>query len=127
MGARRVAALIKANTPIDNLSLTGNKQISNSGWAAIFNALRNNTFIKVLSLDHNSLGDIGVEMLADALKGNNSITTLDLEGNNIGHQGAKVLLEALKECKKIKDLTLMPGNDISEQLLVEMREVIQSD
>lgn len=121
-----MAALIRADTLIANLSLTGNKAVTNNGWAAIFNALGHNTHIKTLSLDHNALGDIGAEMLADALQHNNTITSLDLEGNKIGHQGARTLLEALQQNKHIKDLTLMPGNDIPEPLLLEIRETIQS-
>ncbi len=125
-GANQIARLISANTPISNLSLTGNKVISAQGWAAIAGALKFNRTITTLSLDYNDLGDRGAAQIADTLLVNTTLKSLDLEGNKIGDVGAEKLCDAVRGNSTVEDITLMPGNNIKETTLMEIRELLLS-
>ena len=125
-GAAQIARLISANTPISNLSLTGNKDITEEGWEAIADALKFNRHIVTLSLDYNRLSDTGAALIAGALKVNKTLKSLDLEGNKIGDLGAEKILAAMSDNTTIQDVTLMPGNNIKETLLMEIRELLLS-
>lgn len=115
-GASAVAALLRAKTPLRSLSITGNKRLMLTGWAEIGAALGRSWWLDTLSLDYNDLGDAGVQFIAEGLWKNTSIKSLDLEGNKIGDKGAEHLVKMLEENKTIRDVTLMPGNDISTEM-----------
>lgn len=119
-----VARLISQNTPISTLNLTGNKTISAIGWADIADALKVNHYIHTLSLDYNDLGDMGATILSDALRENTTLRFLDLEGNRIREAGGYALLAALRENQTLRDITLMPGNDMPEQLLGQIKQIL---
>ena len=125
-GAYQIASLISNNTPISNLSLTGNKGIGRDGWRAIANALKVNKNLKTLSLDYNNLGDEGVSFFAEAIEENDVLQSLDLEGNGISDVGAERLLEGMQNNNSINDITLMPGNNIKETTLTGIKELLAS-
>ena len=124
VGARHVAKLIELNTPITNITLSGNKGITSDGWSYIADALKRNTVLTTLSLDYNSLGDDGASLIAETLRENKTLVSLDLEGNKIGQAGAQNLLSALKQNKSIRDITLMPGNRIDDQAQKDIKNAI---
>ena len=115
-GAKKLGQLIKANTGLQTLSVTGNKTLGLSGIQAIGDALRHNKILKTLSLDYVDLGDSGADVIAQALRNNTCIEALDLEGNKIGNSGARNLLSMLEVNGSIGDITLMPGNTMDEVL-----------
>jgi hypothetical protein len=78
-----------------------------------------------------------VGAVARALRGNGGLEALDLEGNRIGEEGARVLLEVLTEegdgdggdgggIRRLGDVTLMPGNNITDGLQRQIKEVLIS-
>jgi hypothetical protein len=63
---------------------------------ALVDALKRNTSVKSINLNHNQIGSEGASALADALKVNTSITTINLRNNSIGAEGEKAIADALK-------------------------------
>jgi hypothetical protein len=57
------------------LNLGGNG-IDNAGAAALAEALRHNTAVKIVKLGHNVIGDAGATALASSLKHNTAVETL---------------------------------------------------
>ena len=101
-------------------------QVSLNGWRAIGDALKRDNKLQTLSLDYCELGDSGAEIIGEALGQNQGLESLDLEGNRIGEAGARSLLEMVKENQSIGDVTLMPGNDISENLQQQIKNALLS-
>ena len=120
-GAKKVAKLIKRNTHLASLILIANKDIGMEGWMAIGEALKWNSHITTLSLDYNDIDDAAISALAEGLSANRSIQSLDLEGNDISDAGARMLLDAIQNNFAMRDVTLTPGNKISNELLSEIR------
>ena len=114
--ADALAKLIELNTPITNMSLTANRELTLKGWKKVANALAKNHIITTLSLDYNDLGDEGAEIIASSLEHNNTIRSLDLEGNKIGNAGGHAILNSLKYNHMLNDITLSPGNKIDKDL-----------
>ena len=82
IGAAAIAAALKNNVALTNLSLSNNA-IGDNGAAAIAEALMNNTALTTLSLSNNNIADTGAAAIAVALQSNTALTLLDLDGNNI--------------------------------------------
>ena len=122
--AGAMADLLRANTSMTILSLTGNKGVSVEGWREIALALRSNTHVHTLSLDYNNLGDDGVKVIAEGLMKNVSVKSLDLEGNKIGDEGAAGILNLLRINRSLVDVTLSPGNLISASLEDEIKAAL---
>ena len=126
-GASCIARLIALDTPIETLALNACPGVTERGWGEIADALQKNTHLKTLSLDYCQLGDTSVEIIAKGLENNQSLTTLDLEANGITEKGAKKLHELVHVNSVIKDITLMPGNKISESTVNEIKEWLAQD
>ncbi len=126
-GARDIARLILLNTPITTLSFTGNKNVTPAGWRVIAQALLRNKKITTLSLDYNNLGDDGARVLAEALKLNRTLISLDLEGNKIGQAGGEYLLSAVDRNSTVEDMTLMPGNKITDETLEKIKQKLNEN
>eukprot|EP00435_Cladocopium_sp_Y103_P019087 s843_g4.t1 len=87
------------------------------GAKALAEALKMNTSVANINLEHNKIGSEGAEALAEALKinqsalaealkMNRSVTKIDLVFNNIGAEGAKALAEALKMNTSVTNIDL---------------------
>ena len=126
-GATAMAEVIAHSLPIENLSLTGNKEVDIMGWDGIAEALKVNTVITTLSLDYNNLGDGGAAVIAEAVGENKSLKSIDLEGNKIGEEGGRKILEAIRKRPNVQDITLMPGNNIPPSLLQEIKDELASN
>jgi Ran GTPase-activating protein (RanGAP) involved in mRNA processing and transport len=123
--ASAMADLLRANTPLAILSLTGNKGVSIDGWREVALALASNTHVDTISLDYNQLGDEGVKAIVEGLVKNSSVKSLDLEGNKIGDEGAAAIINLLRMNDTLRDVTLSSGNLISEALLAEVKSTLK--
>ena len=83
------------------LDLDSDKNTSDEGAKALAEALKVNTALQVLYLNHNKISDEGAKALAEALKVNTALQKLGLCGNKISDEGAKALAEALKDRKSV--------------------------
>lgn len=54
-----------------------------------------NTFLRVLRLSNQQLGDLGVSYVAKSMKSNRTIEVLDLSGNSVTSKGVECLVDAL--------------------------------
>ncbi|ELT88539.1 hypothetical protein CAPTEDRAFT_67034, partial [Capitella teleta] len=105
-GAGAMADLLRANTPLAILSMTGNKGVGIEGWKEVALALASNTHVHTLSLDYNNLADEGIKVFTDGLLKNVAVRSLDLEGNKIGDEGAAGILNLLRMNRTLNDITL---------------------
>lgn len=125
-GMQHIAKLVAANIGITKLELSGNKHISDSGWKVLADAIKTNVQLKTLSLDYSKIWDSHVAILVEGLKENKTLISLDLEGNKITTDGAKKILEMLREHNTtLCDITLVPGNMVDEDVLQQIKEVLQ--
>ena len=122
-GAEHIARLIENNNSITILTISGNS-IQLEGWQKISKALSSNTSIENLSLDFNKIGDAEAIVIAEGLQRCKSLRSVDLEGNKIGDNGGRRLFEAVKLNKSIVDLTLVPMNQISREIVDEIKEFL---
>ena len=83
-----------------------NKKLGYLEAVDLAHALKVNTTLTRLYLDHNCISDIGARSLAEALKVNESLTELRLGDNGIGDAGASALAEALRVNKTLTKLHL---------------------
>ncbi|CAH3185440.1 unnamed protein product [Porites lobata] len=104
-----IAAVLKANTTLTNLSFSGNN-LGSAGAESLATALKTNTTLTNLDLSGNNLGPAGVESLATALKTNTTLTNLDLSGNNLGPAGVESLATALETNTTLTNLDLSGNN-----------------
>lgn len=95
-------------------------EIDNDGAIALANALKvNNHITGVITLRHNSIGDLGAQALAEAFKTNTSIEgDIYLNHNSIGDTGMTLLCAAFWDDEKYKvyDGTLYFGfNNVQDE------------
>uniref|UniRef100_A0A7S3V1N9 Uncharacterized protein n=1 Tax=Aplanochytrium stocchinoi TaxID=215587 RepID=A0A7S3V1N9_9STRA len=87
------------------------------------NALKSNSSIKIIDLQHNRIGSFVVDMecLAEALKVNNSLRAINLEFNEIGShlESAVYIKDMLKVNRCLTELNL-DGNMISSDSMKEI-------
>jgi len=127
-GAKHIGQLIRANTGLTSLSITGNKNVSIGGWTAIGNALQANAQLKNLELYHNALGDDGLAAICDGLARSKTISAVDLEGNGITDEGGLMVLNWFKSRESLKKVKVKvrEGNRIGEEILDQI-EALQDD
>ena len=94
--------------------------------AALAEALKANTKLRVLDLDFNGIDNVGAAALAEALKVNKTLSTLRLDSNKIGDAGARALAEALKVNATLTELCLM-YNIIKQDGARALTEALQSN
>ena len=101
-------ALKSLGTQMTSLLLS-NLSISSSHVIPLAEALRVNTTLKLLDLNHNKIDCSGARTLAQALKKNQSLIYLNLRDNKISDAGAENFVEVLQCNKTLMILDLM-GN-----------------
>jgi len=106
----------------DTLDLSG-KKLGNSHVHLIEEALRRNTYIKVLALSANHIGDEGGLSLAKLLTQNTSLTDLDISFNELTEKSIGHIFQAVKANSKILNLNLL-GNDCSAQVENELQNIL---
>ena len=93
-GAKVLAELIKKKK-WQELYLKYN-EIGNKGVSYIFDSLRNDQHMKIISLDANKILNEGMKFIFDSLKFNDTLKVISLEENNLVESGYKELIELLK-------------------------------
>lgn len=91
-----------------------------AGWKRLGKALKKNTTLHTLTLDFNKIGDDGIAGLVSGLKDNQTLKVLELEEGSISDEGGRKLVELLKCNTTILDITVSPGNAISEKIRGEI-------
>jgi len=124
-GMTSVAKLVAANTGITKLDLSGNRNVGTSDWESLSEALKTNTELKSLSLDYNKLTDADLQVIITGLHGNKTLQSLDLESNKITDEGGRMILELLSSGNSaLCDVTLMPGNKVSDDVISQIKQVL---
>ncbi|XP_071141700.1 NLR family CARD domain-containing protein 3-like [Mytilus edulis] len=90
----------------------------------IVKSLKRNRTLQSLTLDFNKIGNEGVAALVNSLKVNTNLQTLDLESTGISDEGGRMLIDLVKCNTTILDITVMPGNKISEKTQEEIRNYL---
>ena len=122
--AKHVYRLIESNNTITILTFSGNT-FGLEGWKAISNALKTNSTLETLSLDFSKIGDEEAVLIAEGLQECKNLRSIDLEGNRIGDEGGRGLFKAVKMNKSIVDLTLFPMNQISKEIVNDVKELLE--
>ena len=123
-GAKHIAKLIEHNSTVSVLTISGNT-IQLEGWQNISKSLSTNSTLEILSLDYNKIGDEEAISIAEGIRGCKSLRSVDLEGNRIGDEGGRKLFDAVKANKSIVDLTLLPINQISKEIVDEVKDFLK--
>lgn len=123
-GMGYVASLLENESNLKTLNLNGNTKVTYTGWKRLAKALKKNKTLKSLTLDFNKIGDEGVSFLVNSLKVNTCLTTLDLESTGLTDEGGKQLVDLVKCNTTIMDVTVQPGNKISEKTQDEIRNYL---
>ncbi|CAM9336345.1 unnamed protein product [Chrysoparadoxa australica] len=79
---------------------------------AVAALLRGNTTITELSLRGNEITDEGARALAAVLGGNTALRSVDLRGNRISKQGIRALAEALERTERVRHVYVHAGGKI---------------
>ena len=80
-GASHIAELLSSTSIVSSLWLYGNPTIGDKGLRTIFDALKQNKMIKILSVSDCGMTDTGVASLADALHTNKTLAKLYIDIN----------------------------------------------
>ncbi|KAL3250647.1 hypothetical protein MRX96_055431 [Rhipicephalus microplus] len=124
-GAKQFATLLRQNTTLRLVTLQRVKLQAN-GAVAIAAALAENTTLVSLRIASNSIGPVGARALAETLKTNSSLSVLDLRDNAIGTSGAMAFATTLKVNSKLEELHVC-GNLISEEGIVAIAEAVMDN
>ena len=103
-GAALLADALPANT-ITYLEL-GDNPLTDKGVQALGMALRGNTSLQSLVLNHTGLQNPGIEVLASVLDTHPALAVLVLDGNPFDDQGAASLASSLGNNKTLSELTI---------------------
>lgn len=123
-GIAEIARLLETNTTLTSLNLNGNKNITKEGWTKLSQALAKNTTLRNLSLDFCHLTDDGVAILSKGLRFNEALRSLELECTGLTEKGGLLLRDLVRDNTTLLELTIMPGNSISEGMLGEIRRYL---
>lgn len=125
-----ICSLIKTSSNkanIEELTLTGNREVTQSGWAQLAMTLAHSTQLKKLFLDYNKIGDFGAGLFSVALSSVKTLELLDLEGTGITDAGAELLCDALESYNiNLQELNL-DENEIDEEIVKELKECLQEN
>ncbi|XP_057308590.1 glutamic acid-rich protein-like [Hydractinia symbiolongicarpus] len=122
-GAKSISSYLKANESLGELTLSKNG-LTVTGWQHIADALKVNRSLKTLSIDSNNMLDDGVKAICDGISENKSLVSLDVEGNFLDDVAGEMIYEAIKRCETLVDVTLLPDNKFSDQILNKIRKLI---
>lgn len=123
-GIGHVAYLLEKDSDLKTLNLNGNTKVGYTGWKRLSKALKRNKTLRSLTLDFNKIGDEGIAALVSGLKVNTSLQTLDLESTGLSEEGGKMLVDLVKCNTTILEITILPGNKISNKTQEEIRNYL---
>ena len=102
------AILIRTKVHLVDLRLSSNS-IGSGGIETIMNKLLQHNLVS-LSLDNNTIGDQGCQLVAASLQTMQSLSRLNLGFNRIGCRGITSLMRSLVTCKSMRYLGLSGNN-----------------
>jgi hypothetical protein len=86
--------------------------IGSNGASAIADALKVNSSLINLLIQHNGIGDKGALAFVDALKVNTSVTKIDLEGNEISATGKLTVENLLERNRRFRRMLLFDARQL---------------
>ena len=102
-GASHIAEVLNNISIVSGLRLYGNP-IGDKGLQTIFNSIKQNNTLKVLSVSHCDMTDAGVPSLAEAMNINTTLEMLTISDNPIGDEGLQTIFICQKQNNTLKDL-----------------------
>ena len=108
-GAKALADALKNNAYLRELSLEG-AGLGIEGAKALTSALQENRHLQKLYLSNNEIGADGVKALVCAIMSNTSLEELYLSRSKIGDEGAKMVANALAHNSSLKKLVIEENN-----------------
>ena len=150
-GASQVAEFLQKHSHFSEIDIRGN-DITGSGFADIFEALRSSRSLRKFSGEWNNIGSdpLGLLALSKLVKSNPNLRTIDLRNNNVTSKcsealsklileasgpiyidlrwnkitddGAKDILRTLAKNNKVK--VDLSGNKISEEILMDIQTIL---
>ena len=126
IGAVALGKALESNRTLNHLNLQGNRNIGNSGTAAIANALRSNDSCRLTRLDlsGSQISSSGASHIADALQTNCSLTHLGWSCNEVKSSGASAFAKALHSNRALTHLDLR-SNGISDSGAKELAQALK--
>lgn len=92
---------------LHTLILNQNPKIEDTGLKQLIYALKNDVWLKSLSLKRCGISKLGAEMLIRLLQSNNRIMRLDLTKNHIPINTLQMMLSILKKRQEITEKTIL--------------------
>lgn len=92
---------------LHTLILNQNPKIEDTGLKQIIYALKNDVWLKTLSLKRCGISKLGAEMMIRLLQSNNRIMRLDLTKNHIPINTLQIMLSILKKRQEISEKTVL--------------------
>ena len=106
LSAESLAEALYSNTHLEELIISGNTEIGESGIEHIMNALRINQGLKKLNLTACKLTPSNAKDLAKALGANKHLEELNISGNKLRDGGIQSMASALEVNRHLKRLEL---------------------
>ena len=131
LGDAEVVALptrMAGNASLKEINLRFNRDITQAGWQAFFNALSSSGCrLEKLKLGGNNINDAAAQSLSNALASNTTIKTLDLGfTRGITPTGWRVLFGAIHSPTCVlEDLYL--GNDLNDEVMSSLTDALASN
>ena len=129
-GLSHVCSLLEPTgnrTGLLELTLTGNQDITQAGWAQLAMAIANGCSLTSLFLDYTNIGDFGAGIFAVALAASKTIKIIDFEGCGISDTGAELLYDLVETYDTPLVEINLAENKISEELLNDLKHVLSQD
>jgi len=121
---QKMISLIETNDPFTTNVVLNGFEIIDAKLAVMAMALVNNTYVKRLHLDKNTISDIGATLLAYVLQQNKTLEFLSLNDNDIQSAGVETIAVALYENETLRTLRLA-NNFISNHGGKKLRKMLR--
>ena len=128
IGIIEISKVIENKENIESLHLSGSDfySIPEETVMKMAEILKNNTYLKLLSMNSCYLGSTKAKIILDALQTNTKLEYLSLDANRIGTEGAPAIAQFLRRNTVLRTLQ-MDGNNIQHQGALEILNGLQSN
>lgn len=124
-GISIITVALETNTTLHTFHLTNDIKFSNESAGLFAKALRANTYLQVLHLSHNGIGDDGAEKLAEALTENQTLRDLDLADNQIHSHGVQKIASTLQCSNRTLERLSLNYNPIGDGCVDSLVDMFQ--
>jgi hypothetical protein len=97
--------MLMSNKMLDNINLQHNR-IGEEGVQSLATALKVNNTLKSIDLSECRVSKIGAKFLADALRENTSLVDISLSNNKIDDKGAQSLADSFRKNRSLRTIQL---------------------